>query len=105
MSIDDELRMDDEENLREIAFIRKQLPSELKERFTDDELLWMLETLVDYYVSSGVLDTDADEVDIDLEEASAHVCRQAEAEGRPRLDAEEVYFVAEADLDFQEQAE
>jgi hypothetical protein len=40
MSIDDELRMDDEENLREIAFIRKQLPSELKERYTDDELLW-----------------------------------------------------------------
>ena len=69
MSIDDELRMDDEENLREIAFIRKQLPSELKERYTDDELLWMLDALVDYYVSSGVLDTDADEVDIDLEEA------------------------------------
>ena len=102
--IDDELLMDEQENQREIAFIREQLPSELKERFTDDQLLWMLDTLVSYYVESGVLDTDDEEVDIDLEEAAAYVCRQAEAEGLTRLNPEDVYFVVEADLDFQEQA-
>ena len=103
-SIDDELLMDEQENRREVAFIRGQLPSELKERYTDDQLLWMLDTLVDYYVESGVLDTDDDEVEIDLEQASDYVCRQAEAEGLPQLDPQEVFFVVEADLDFQEQS-
>ena len=102
--IDDELLMDEQENQREIAFIREQLPTELKDCYSDDQLLWMLDTLVSNYVESGVLDTDDDEVDIDLEEAAAHVCRQADAEGLPRLNPEDVYFVVEADLDFQEQA-
>ena len=65
-SIDDELLLDEQENRREIAFIRRQLPSELKERWTDDDLQWMLDTIVDSYVESGVLDTDAAEVDIEL---------------------------------------
>ena len=103
-SIDDELLMDEQENQREIAFIRAQLPSELKERYTDDQLLWMLDTLVGYYVESGVLDTDDEEVEIDLEQAADYLCRQAETEGMPRLDPQEVFFVVEADLDFQEQA-
>ena len=103
-SIDDELLMDEQENRREIAFIRGQLPSELKERYTDDQLLWMLDALVGYYVESGVIDTDDDEVEIDLEQAADYLCQQAEAEGLPRLDPQEVFFVVEADLDFQEQS-
>ena len=103
-SIDDELLIDEQENRREVAFIRGQLPSELKERYTDDQLLWMIDTLVDYYVESGVLDTDDEEVEIDLEQVAAHVCRQAEAERLPALDPQDVFFVVEADLDFQEQA-
>ncbi len=102
-SIDDELLLDERENRREIAFIRRQLPSELKDRWTDDDLLWMLDAIVDYYVESGVLDSNDDEVDIDLELAAQHVCRQAEAEGRKPLEAQDVFFVVEADLDFQEQ--
>ena len=101
--IDDELLQDEQETEREIAFIRQQLPSELKERWTDDELRWMLDTIVDYYVESGVLDSDADEVDIDLEQVAQHVCQQAEAGQRAPLEAQDVFFVVEADLDFQEQ--
>ena len=102
-SIDEELLMDEQENQREIAFIRGQLPSELKERYTDEQLLWMLDTIVDYYFTSGVLEADGDEIDIDLERVAEHVCRQAEAEHLPKLSAQDVFFVVEADLDFQEQ--
>ena len=56
--IDDELLMDEQENQREIAFIREQLPTELKDCYSDDQLLWMLDTLVSNYVESGVLDTE-----------------------------------------------
>ena len=102
-SIDDELLQDEQENQRELAFLRRQLPSALKERWTDEELLWMLDSIVDYYFTSGILEQQGDEIDIDLELVAQHVCRQAEVEGRPRLDADDVFFVVEGDLDFQEQ--
>jgi hypothetical protein len=102
MTFDEELRIAEEENRREVAFIKKQLPSELKEKFSDDDLLWMTDAAADYYVSSGVLESTADEVDIDLEAVAQHVCQLAAQEGRPAYDAQEVFFVVQADLDFQE---
>ena len=97
-TIDEELRMDEQDDLREVAFIRTQLPSELKEKFSDDDLLWMLDSIVTYYYESG-----DDEVDIDMEAVSDAVCRQAAAEGRGPLVADEVFFVVQADLDYQEE--
>ena len=103
-SIDDELLMDEEETRREMAFIRKQLPQEMKDKYSDEQLLWMLDEIVEYYVSSGVLDTNDDEIDIDMEKVAAYVCEQSLKQGRGELDPQEVSFVVEADLDFQEQA-
>lgn len=103
-SIDDELLMDEEETRREMAFIRKQLPQDMKDKYSDEQLLWMLDEIVEYYVSSGVLDTNDDEIDIDMEKVAAYVCEQSLKQGRGELDPQEVSFVVEADLDFQEQA-
>lgn len=102
-SIEEELLMDDEDNRRERAFIRERLPQELKDKYSDDELQWMLDTIVSYYYESGVLENTDDEVDIDLDVVADTVCREAQKAGMPRLVADEVRFVVEADLDFQEQ--
>lgn len=102
-SIDDEILQDLEENRREILFIREQLPSELKDKYSDEQLLWMLDAIAEYFFESGILDTDAEEVDVDIDTIAEHLCRQAKNEGQPTLDATEVRFVVEADLDYQEQ--
>ena len=101
-SFDEELIQDQEENKREIAFIREQLPSDLKELYTDDQLVWMLDTIADYFYESGILESDDDEVDVDIDEVSGYLCKQAENEKWSRLDPDEVRFVVEADLDYQE---
>ena len=54
-SIDEELLLDEQENEREIAFIREQLPQDLKEKYSDERLQWMLDTIVEYYYTSGLL--------------------------------------------------
>ena len=77
-SFEDELRMDEEENRREIAYIRERLPQELKTYFSDDE-------------------------DIDLQQVADAVVAQAEKDKAGTFDPEAVYYVVEADLDFQEQ--
>ena len=102
-SIDEEILLDQEENRREIQFIREQLPSDLKEQYSDEQLLWMLDAIAEYFFESGILETDDDEVDIDIDTIAEHLCRQAKTEGQPDLDASEVRFVVEADLDYQEQ--
>ncbi len=105
-SIDEELRLDDEENAREAQYIHDRLPAELKDKFATDDLLYMMEAIVDYYFSSGVLEQEAGTdgcVDIDLQQVAEYVCHKAGEEGRATYDPEEVFFVAQADLDFQEE--
>lgn len=103
MSIDDELLQDEQETQREMKFIREQLPIDTKDTYASDDLLaWVLDAIAQYYYESGVLESEAEEIDIDMEEVARYVCHLAEQEGQPRLDTQEVRLIAEADLDFQE---
>jgi len=101
--IDDEFLRDQEENRKELLFIRQQLPSDLKEKYSDEQLLWMMDAIADYFYDSGILETNSEEVEVDMEQVSDYVCRQAKEAGQPELDASEVQFVVEADLEYQEE--
>ncbi len=102
-TLDEELRMDAEEDAREADFILSQLPSDLKERFTKEEILRLMDLIVEYYYESGVLDLDDDEIEIDLEQVADAICKKAKKEGVGNYQADEVFFVVQADLDYQEQ--
>ena len=103
-SIDEEIRLDEEENRRELAFIRNQLPSTIKKFYSDKDILWMMDAIVDYYFDSGILESNEEEVDIDLEAVAEHVCKRAKDEGFcSSFNPEEVFFIVQADWDFQEQ--
>ena len=103
-SIEEEIRLDEEENRRELAYIRTQLPTDIKKFYSDKDILYMMDLIVDYYYSSGILETDAEEVDIDLEAIAEYVCKRAKEEGFcSSFNPEDVFFIVQADLDFQEQ--
>ena len=44
---EDELRMDEEENAREAEFILNNLPAEIKEKFSTDDILYMMDAIVE----------------------------------------------------------
>ena len=103
-SLDEEIRLDEEENRRELAFIRTQLPSDVKKFYSDKDILYMMDLIVDYYYTSGILESKEDEVEIDLEEVAGYVCKRAKDEGFcSSFNPEEVFFIVQADLDFREQ--
>ena len=103
-SLDEEIRLDEEENSRELAFIRTQLPSDVKKFYSDKDILYMMDLIVDYYYTSGILESKEDEVEIDLEEVAGYVCKRAKDEGFcSSFNPAEVFFIVQADLDFQEQ--
>lgn len=103
-SIDDEIRMDEAENRREMAYIRERLPQEMKPHFSDDDLLYFMDAIVDYYYTSGILESTDDEVEIDLQQVADAITVQAKKDGQGTFDPAEVVYVVEADLDFQEQS-
>ena len=79
-SFDEEIRLDEEENRRELAYIRTQMPSTIKKFYSDKDILYMMDVIVDY------------------------VCKRAKDEGFcSSFNPEEVFFIVQADLDFQEQ--
>lgn len=100
MSIDEELLMDEQDTRREMEYIREQLPADVSEKYDDESLAWVLEAIAAYYYDSGVLETDAEEVSIDMEAVASYVCSLAEQEQRPQPDTQEVRLIAEADLDY-----
>ena len=103
-NIDEEIRLDEEENRRELAYIRTQMPSDLKKFYSDKDILYMMDLIVDYYFTSGILESEEEEIDIDLEKIADYVCKRAKDEGfSSSYNPEEVFFIVQADLDFQEQ--
>lgn len=102
-SFEDELRMDEEENRREIEFIRERLPQELKSTFSDDDLYYFIDAIVDYYYDSGILESTVDEIDIDMQQVAEAVTKQARRDKVGTFSADDVFYVVEADMDFQEE--
>ena len=48
-SLEEELRLDEEENKRELAYIRERIPFDAKKHYRDETILYMMDLIVDYY--------------------------------------------------------
>ncbi len=107
-AIDDEIMLEAEEDAREIEFIRNQLPQELKEKFSDDELYYFLDVIIDYYATSDIFDAQPDKdgyIDIDLDKVVNHVVKKAKKEQMGSYDPDEILLVVQAELDYSESLE
>ena len=103
-SLEEELRLDEEENRKELEFIRQLLPVDLKYHYSNSDILWIIDAIVDYYFASGILESKEDEVDIDMEVVAEYVCKRAKEEKVSQsFDPQDVMIMVQADLDFQEQ--
>ena len=73
-----------------VAFIRNYIPQELKELLSDDDIVYIVDLIYDYYESRGYLsdeDQDGDEpIDIDEDELLEYVVRNAKKDGVGKFD-------------------
>jgi hypothetical protein len=105
-AVDDEIMAEAEDDARTVAFIRNYLPQELKEKFTDDDLYYFLDVIVDYYTTSGVLDAEPDAdgfINIDEEKVAAYIADQAQKQKMGKFDPEDLIFVVEGEMEYAEQ--
>ena len=102
-NLEEELRLDQEDDVREARFILQQLPADLKEQYSVEDILYLLELVVTYYFDSGLLESNDEEMDIDLQQVAEGVCKMARNEGHQQYNPADVFFIVQADLDYQEE--
>ena len=104
--LEEELMQDAEEDARIVEYIKNYLPSELKDTFSDNELYYFLDVIVDYYANSGVLDAEPDKdgfVDIDLDKVVDYVVEQAKKDKVGDFKAEDVLFVVQGEMEYEDE--
>ena len=94
----DEFSMEDLDDEKTIAYIKERLPQELKEKFSDDVFYYFLDTIYDYYDKSGILDSDNEYIDIDINEIAEFIAKEAKKNNIGDFDPEELYFIVEGEL-------
>lgn len=102
MEFEDQLLQDAQDDARTVEYIRSYLPQDLKEKFSDDELYYFLDVLVDYYATSGILEAEPDAdgcVELDIEEIAAHLAKQAKKDKMGEYDAEDLRWIVEGEMD------
>ena len=108
MNLDEELMQDAQEDAAAVEYIKTHLPQELQEKYTEELLYYFLDVIIEYYTESGILDAQPDKdgfVEIDEEAVAAYVAKKAQKEKMGTFDPEELLFVVQAQMDFEEEQE
>lgn len=107
-ALEQDLLLDAEDDARTVEFIKAYLPQELKDKFTDEELYYFLDVIVEYYAESGVLDAAPDKdgyIEIDQEKIVDYVIRQARKDKMGEYAPEDLMWVVQGELEYGESFE
>ena len=103
MKPQDDFLLEDEDDEKTIEFIKNYLPQDLKGKFTDDDLYYILDVIVDYYTESGCLDAQPDKdgyITIDQDEIVNYVVKESVKDGMGPFDAEDLLFVVQGEMEY-----
>lgn len=83
-----------------VAYIQNYLPQELKDKFSGDELNYIIDLIYEFYEEKGYIDESNDEaeVEIDEEELTAFVVKQAQKDKVGKYAPEEIAFIVQGEL-------
>ncbi|MBQ8968124.1 MAG: hypothetical protein IJ064_00100 [Bacteroidaceae bacterium] len=105
MTFEEELLHDAEDDRQTVEFIKNYLPQDLKQAFTDEQLYYFLDVIVEYYADSGILDTEPDAegyIDIDIEAITEHLARQAKKDNMGTFSPEDLRWIVEGEMEYAE---
>ncbi len=98
MAEEDLIEFDDE---AAISFILNYLPEEVKTKFSDDDVQYLLDVIYEFYDKNGLLHEDVvEEVDIDEEELSAYIVKCAIEDKLPQFTEENVQLLLDAEYEY-----
>ena len=99
----DEFLEDDIDDQKTVEYIKNALPQELKEKYTDDTLSYILDVINDYFTTSGVLDQEPDAdgcIDIDNDALVEYIIKEAKRDKIGSFPADEIILIVEAEAEY-----
>ena len=93
-----------EEDRRTGEFILHYLPQEVKERITEEDVYYFIDVFAEYCEESGLLDSEDEEAEIDIDEAAAYMVRQARKDKMGDFSAEDVRWIVDGELEYGEES-
>lgn len=99
----DEFLEDDLDDQKTVEFIQNALPQELKEKYPEDTLYYILDVINDWFMQSGVLDQEPDSdgfVNIDNDALVAYIVKEAKHDRIGSFPADEIMLIVQAEADY-----
>lgn len=96
----DDFLYDDDEAVR---FIQNYLPQDLKGKFSNDDILYILDLVYEYYETNGLFDDEDDddkEIEIDEDEVVEYVIKNLKRDKIGRFEPEEVIFIVQGEMEY-----
>ncbi len=96
----------DEDNA--VKFIRASLPEEIREKYTDDEILYVVDIVWDYYEKKGLLsldNIDTEEELLDIDDLVKYVKKELSSDKESVMDLDDVKYLVKGELQYEESLE
>lgn len=101
--LDEELLKDAAFDTEVIDFVRANLPEEVSQRFSDDDLYYFHDLIEEYLAESDALEAEPDEdgfVNIEIDAIVAYIIGKAVSEKQGNFNEDDVAMVVETELSF-----
>lgn len=96
----------DEDNA--IKFIRNDIPSEVSQKYSDDEILFIIDTIWDYYEQKGFLSLNLEETEdevMDIDDLTKYVKKEVRNDKELLMDPKDIEVIVKAELNYEESLE
>ena len=106
MNEEEDFLQEAEDDRKTVEFIKNYLPQDLKGKFSDEDLFYFLDVIVDYYTTSGVLEKQPDKdgfVDIDQDEIVDYIIKAAKKDKMGEFEHDDILFVVEGEMEYARQ--
>lgn len=101
-TFEEDLILDAEDDRLTVEYIQSYLPQDLKDKFTEEELYYFIDVIGEYYVDLLEKHSGEEDIDIDVEEVSEFVARQAKKDKIGDFSPEDLRWVVDGELEYGE---
>lgn len=84
-----------------VKFIQNYLPQELKGKYSNDEINYVIDIVYDFYEEKGFMNDNTDEdavVEIDEDEIVAYVLKNTQKDKITQFSSDEIAFIIQGEL-------
>lgn len=84
-----------------VKFIRNYLPQEVKDKYSDDDINYVIDIIYEFYDDKGLMDDDVSDdaiVDIDEDEMVAYVLKNTKKDKIKDFSEEDISFIIQGEI-------